>query len=359
MTDQLERVAEEIKAGRPSPRVSVREFLSWFGAQRRGYWIVRSIRHEMRKLGIETTPDFEITYIDNTIAFQSSDVDNTKGLPEPTHNPHEHAPEQAVEIEGVAKDAALIAAMEDPTYRISKLAAANNPVVAIAPNGSLGEAATLLMANDFSQLPVMTSEREVKGIITWKSLGQKLALSAEIKEAREAMIPHKEIRSDSSIFEAIPIITSHDYVLVRGDDNRIVGIVTASDLSHQFLMTAEPFLLLGEIENLLRQIIASRFLIDEMKEAKDPADEGREINVVSDLGFGEYIRLLDHDVRWQKLGLALDRKTFCKTLDGVRQIRNDVMHFDPDGIPPRQLGRLRDCASFLKSIQPLVGTPLP
>jgi CBS domain-containing protein len=34
----------------------------------------------------------------------------------------------------------------------------------IPPDSLVEEAVTLMLANDFSQLPVMTSERDVKGI---------------------------------------------------------------------------------------------------------------------------------------------------------------------------------------------------
>lgn len=58
---------------------------------------------------------------------------------------------------------------------------------------------------------------------------------------------------------------------------------------------------------------------------------------VFDLTFGEYIRLLERNDSWSKLGLRIDRKLFIGNLDKVRQIRNDVMHFDPDGIEEEKI----------------------
>ena len=55
--------------------------------------------------------------------------------------------------------------------------------------------------------------------------------------------------------------------------------------------------------------------------------------------------------RWKKINIQIDRATFCKALDQVRRIRNDVMHFDPDGIPPADLERLRDFAGFMQKLQ--------
>jgi hypothetical protein len=77
---------------------------------------------------------------------------------------------------------------------------------------------------------------------------------------------------------------------------------------------------------------------------------------VSDLTIGEYIRLLENGDRWEKLGLSIDRVTFCRELDLVRNIRNDIMHFDPDPIPAADLERLRDFAGFLKRLHQ-IGVP--
>src|SRR5262245_8880293 len=130
----------------------------------------------------------------------------------------------------------------DPSYRINKLAAANRPPVSVVPDADIRKVATVMLANDFSQLPVMTNEREVKGVVSWTTIATRLVLGRQGTSARHLMDTHYEIRSDASLFQAIPLIVQHDYILVRGSDNRITGIVTASDLSLQFLQLAEPFL---------------------------------------------------------------------------------------------------------------------
>src|SRR3954464_12021021 len=119
----------------------------------------------------------------------------------------------------------------------------------------------------------------------------------------------------------------------------------------QFRQLTEPFLLLGEIENLLRNMIAPRFTLGELSVARDPSGGRREIHAVADLAFGDYVQLLQEPRRWDKLSLAVDRGLFCKGLDRVRQIRNDVMHFDPDGITDEDLQKLRDFANFLKELE--------
>jgi CBS domain-containing protein len=239
----------------------------------------------------------------------------------------------------------------DPIYRISRLAASTRKPLSVSLETKLEEAITHMLTNDFSQLPVMTGERDVKGIITWATIGSRLAMGKSCSVVREAMEQHQEIRSDASLISAIGIIAEHQYVLVRGHDQRITGIVTASDLSLQFQQMAEPFLLLGEIENHLRQVISQRFSPTELKSAKDPTDTKREVTSAADLSYGEYQRLLENPARWEKLNITVDRKTCMEKFENVRRIRNDVMHFDPDGIPEQDLQAIREFARFLQRLQ--------
>lgn len=347
-SERLEAIASDLREDKSSPTFTVREFLSWFGALRRGYWIVQTIREALTATGLQTSPDFEAAYIDSPISFV---------LAQEVPPPESHVAERVGTVTGSSIATLsgtlvpVVSSYADPTYRISKLAAANNQPVSIAPDTPLREAVTIMLANDYSQLPVMTGERDVKGIVSWSSIGSRLALGKTGMWAREVMDPHQEIRSDASIFQAIPVIVQYQYVVIRSGDNRIIGIVTASDLSLQFQQLAEPFLLLGEIENHVRRIINDCFSAAELMAVRDPSDTDRHIEQVSDLAFGEYIRLLERPDRWNKLNLPIDRVTFCKQLDRVRDIRNDVMHFDPDGIPPDDLQRLREFASFLQRLQ--------
>jgi excisionase family DNA binding protein len=85
--------------------------------------------------------------------------------------------------------------------------------------------------------------------------------------------------------------------------------------------------------------------------ARDPADSDRNIEDVSDLTLGEYIRLLENPKRWEKLAVKIDRKTFVEELKRVGRIRNDVMHFDPDGPSPEDLKTLRKCVKFLSDLE--------
>jgi hypothetical protein len=46
-------------------------------------------------------------------------------------------------------------------------------------------------------------------------------------------------------------------------------------------------------------------------------------------------RLLENPKRRKELAVKIDRKTFVEELKRVGRIRNDVIHFDPDGLSPK------------------------
>lgn len=344
---KLKTIAESLRSGGDEPTMTVRTFLSWFGAQRRGYWIVAGIREELTRTGVTTDPDFESAYIDSVITLKLAPIEG-----------HGDAVVE-VKASGTGYTDAMADSDDttdgthpylDPTHSISKLEAANTPPTFVSPSASLEEAVTLMLTHEYSQLPVMTTLRDVKGIISWSSIGSRLALGKAGKESKDFMEPAFEILWNASIFQAVPLIVQHNYVLVRAHDRTISGIVTATDLGEQFGQLAQPFLLLGEIENHIRQIIGSRFTTSELAAARDPSDQDREVTRPADLSFGEYIRLLEDPKRWAKLKINIDRGAFCKNLDEVRRVRNDVMHFDPDGIPQKDEELLLHFSRFLRRL---------
>jgi|SRR5437879_2567101 len=161
------------------------------------------------------------------------------------------------------------------------------------------------------------------------------------------MDAYQELSPKASLYDAIPLIIQHECVLIRDETRKICGIVTPADLSMQFQELAEPFLLLGAIENQLRAWMAARFTKDDLQTAKDPEDTDRQVNDATDLTFGEYVRFLENPDNWKKLDSKIDRKTFVEQLIKVRDIRNDVMHFDPDPMEPREIEILRTFAQCL------------
>jgi len=341
---ELREAAERIRQNGSAERITVRRLLAWFLAQRRGYWIVSQIRSALNEVGLISAPDFEVVYIDSSIELQpkSTQVIEPAGV--------ETAQPVIEEVETTTR-VVVGGSVADPVPRIEMLEAANRPPVSVVRDAKIDEAVTIMLMSDFSQLPVMRDERTAEGLISWKSIGAAHALNREVNYVRDCMETYVEILSyDTSLFDAIDAITRHEVVLVRDAEKKISGLVTTTDISLQFRSLAEPFLLLGEVENHVRRLVDGRFSQDELVAARNPSDADREIKNVADLTFGEYIRLLETPENWQRLRFALARAPFIARLGETRRIRNEVMHFHPDALPPEDLAVLRDTVKFMQAL---------
>lgn len=324
----LSEIAERMKAQIASAaaatpeRLTVREFVGKFGYVKRGAYIANKIRNDLEKLDLRTNPDFEGVYMGSTIAIEfHSDATDSASPPEP----------------------------DSATHRIGMLEAANKRPVSVNPEDPLEKATTIMRIHDYSRLPVMISEREVKGVISWQSIGRSLSLGQQKCEyVRHCMDPAREISFNTPLFNVIGGIAEHGYVLVRGEDKVITGIVTSGDISNQFMQLAGPFLLIGEIEGHLRRLAHGKFQVEEMENAS-PEGQGN-INGLADLTLGGYCRILENPEHWGRLNLNIDRKEFVKHLDSVRKIRNDIMHFNPDGLSDEDINTLKASTRFLANL---------
>lgn len=340
--DRLREIAKQVRQGE-RPTATVRTLLSWFFAKRRGSFIAEAIRNALDELGITTEPNFNWIHLDGNIAF----------IPKPAPSQTPSQPREAVHSGDVvvAEEELIVSQLDDPTYRIGRLESANKRPVSVTPNTSVREAVTVMLANDFSQLPVMTSEITVKGMFSWKSLAQRMGLGYRCESVSDCLDQHYEVRFDTPLLDAVDMIVQHEAVLVRDGTNKICGIVTTSDLSVQFGELGEPFLLLGEVENHLRSLLHGKFSLSELASARESSDLTRQVQAVSDLSLGEIMRFLEKPERWEHIGLGIDRVVFTKGLDEVRRIRNDVMHFDPDGLSDEDLETLRRFVQFLQRLR--------
>ena len=221
LKDLAERMKNELNADAAPTveKLTVRRFLDQFGYYRRGPNVVSMIRSALESHGLRTTPDFEYEYVDDYISVELD-----------------------VDVEAIAADKTLV----DPAVRIGILPAAHNPPVRVTPNDPVVKATTLMQMEDYSQLPVMTTEWEVKGVVSWRSIGEAYASERSPKTVQDCMENAHEVDTTMMLADATEQICSYGYVLVRGAENRITGIVTAADLAVQFKQRAQPFLLIGE-----------------------------------------------------------------------------------------------------------------
>jgi CBS domain-containing protein len=380
---EIGRMATRLKEGHRVNRLTVRELLRMFRAERRGLNKVHDIRIALDSLGLVTDPDFESVWIDGKIRIRLKDASNVVTVAvlaggaeiaeageldedqSLSTEEQEEADSQQLGSEEAAQPPIVVAAEgvvetvlsepADPTFRIGSLPAANKPLTTVGQDDSLKKAVTMMLQFDYSQLPIMHGEREVKGMISWKSIASRYSIGGECCKVQNCREDAQVVDGNGTLFDAIPTIVKHGYVLVRNpQDRRITGIVTASDLSLQFQQLAEPFLLLREIELHIRQLLQEKVVPEDLDWLGSADTTAPKPKSISDLSFGGYIRLLQRPQVWARLSLNIDQASLTLQLEDVRQIRNDVMHFDPDPMTVQQLDALKNAAKFMQQLYELL-----
>lgn len=328
--ERLEDAAREAKDGHPRV-ISVKEFLRWFGFERRAALVCEQIQAHLHSFELVTEPDFQSVPIDAEVALlhstavepQAENV-NTRpvALPSEVVCPSPTNPNAATPVEGTSHT----------TFRIGTLNEANRSVVHVRPQSTLREAVSMMLTHQVSHIPILRNERTVIGLVRWKDLGKYLLMSSGSLDdpVEKAMSRPREVPADTPFLSAIPEVIQYGCVLVRSAEQKITGIVTKKDLGRRLNELARPFVTLGEIERCLRWVLEQgNFTNVELREIRDPNDD-RPVNSVADLTLGEYQRLLQRDSTWERVGLRIDRKVFNSALEQVRRVRNDIMHFDPE-----------------------------
>ena len=356
---QLLAVQEDLKAGKRR-WLKVKTLLSWFGQKGRGKYVVQTIEEALSETRLSTNPNFTSGSVHDYIEIRSlgETPDGARGQSTGPGEGGEEAksdgkgPEEAG-TNGHRRERRSSESIGSK-FCIGMFEAANRPdeVVTISRDQTVEEATTMMLTHGYSQLPVTQNMRDIDGMISWRSMGRARVRGAACRFVRDCVEDIHVLDQDAPFFEAVNAITQKEVVLVLGKNRAITGIVTTADLSHEYHQKAEPFLLFEEVEDRIRELIRRHFSLEEIRQARNPADDDREIEDASDLTFGEYARLLETPENWEKLRLGIDRSLFVGLLNEVREVRNDVMHFRLDSTEPENLGRVRQLHQLLGQLVP-------
>ncbi len=318
--EDFKEIVKEIQENSKEFKITARDFLGYFYCEKRTKGNKGRIDAFLESHNLETEPNYMNVWIDGELTLKHKAKAKSKSN-------------------------------SDPIQRISILPSANKPPVTITRDAKLSDAITIMMMHNYSQLPVLSNPRSVAGFITWETIGYGITngrSSTEVKDYLDTNVTILEL--DTPLLEAIKTVINKEIVLVQKKDKTLTGIVTIADISSQFLVLTEPFLLLEQIENLIRLLLDEKFLVEDIKSFCDQESLENKIEFIDDMTFGQYIRLIEKPTNWEKLNLKIERAPFVKQLDLIREIRNDIMHFDPEGITSDQKQALVNMAKFLTEL---------
>jgi CBS domain-containing protein len=311
----------------------VRELLTIWGYRARTYESVARINRDLSTAGLRCEPDLNDAPSGSAVLV---------GAPAPAPVPEAEEGAEGDPVAGADEPLQL----PPVALLVRDIPSATGGVTSVSPGDTLGKAQALMSAHDYSQLPVMSSDWELNGAVSWQSIAKASLINPNI-ELRHATMPLPAVvHADDDLLGQIDLIYRDDFVFVRESDGMISGIVTTADLTLRFRDLTAPFFELGEIERRMRRCINRTFTPDQLRAATG----NRRLNSADDMVFNEYKKLLNNDARWREMGWTrYDCATFIQYLDEARQVRNRIMHFGEE-LSAADMAALTHCLNFMRAL---------
>jgi predicted transcriptional regulator len=235
------------------------------------------------------------------------------------------------------------------SHKVQNIPAAISGIESVKPDDTLIKVITLMKLRDYSQVAVMTTKHNIKGVITWKLIANSKTLDFNNTLAKEIM--SKKINYsylDDNIINVLETLklSDEDYVFVKDKKEVWSGIITSHDIIIKYSDQISPLISLEKIEKKLRNIILD-FFNNNISELNNTY--GLSLENINDIVFSDYIKIFSHNSFFAKAMPTVDKKTFIKSLTEVNLTRNKFMHFRVDGLDVDEIRLLNKFAEFIES----------
>ena len=283
--------------------MTVRDLIALWGARGRDSSLISAIEADLANHGLLTDPDFRAVTLED-------EVDTEIGGERRCIDSGRNSSQDVSAMESGKPSTRKVRYERGLT--IGNLPAANRIVESVSPNASFEQAITKMLIFDYSQLAVMSGERNLHGAVTWRSIA-KVRHQNPDAQFSSAIVRAAEVSYQEDLVDVLPRLATDEFVFVRGPKGNISGIVTASDVVQTYGEMTSPFFTIGEIDQTLRWILET-YVDLEMVLSLCDSDGRRGIESFSNLTMGDYQRVLENPEAWSKLNWPLDRRVFSERL---------------------------------------------
>jgi len=273
----------------------------------------------------------------------------------------------------------------------------------VKPDDSVQHALDLMLAYDYSLLPVVADDDKPLGMITSGSILSALngfRCTLDTLHVSDATFRFRRtFRAEDNLFDLLDDLRDAYAVLIVDKEDKLIGIVTNYDTSEYFRRHSQDLMWVEDVEEMLRDYIRAGYLteagepdpealraaIKEYSVGKDElrkkfrvalkhflnkqgsedknfdstaADEAFTRAFVKDipesleqLTFADYIELLLNQKQWPKyteLFAPQSSDALRTLLKEVNAIRNTLAHFRGD-LSPAQQDKLKFCSAWLRA----------
>ena len=294
-------------------------------------------------------------------------------------------------------------------YPVSNLVENRGKPVSATLEMPVTEALSLMLENDFSQLPVIDGEERPLGIITYNEITRTLwYVNRPIEELKvydtyEQISRSQKVREDENLFDVLDQLRDKNTVLVVNGKEQLIGIITSYDATEYFRLRAEDMMHVEDIEGTIKDLIQVAFVnsdgetnIEKLNEAvikvassnqptkadyakalarylelagsgkpesssleksyEEKLKQPTKVPEFQDLTLYDYIQILLHpdQNRFFRKVFPYTQSEIRKLLNGVCETRNALAHFRE--VKPAQRDQLIYCKNLLE--RTMLGIPV-
>lgn len=226
-------------------------------------------------------------------------------------------------------------------HRINRIIPEGQKILTVQPTERAREAIALMQKHGYSQVPVV-SGGEVLGVFSYRSFAREAATTTLEYWNKQRCAPGDlyvdefiEQFKFARITEEMDVVfdaLDQDNGVLIGTPERLVGILTPTDVLRYLHHVASPFVWLSEIETTIRKLIRVALNEEQIAEAAKRVSTGDQQIVPTSLEkmtFGNYQTLLSHGENWLLFEPVFggNRILVSAKLKRIADIRNDVFHF--------------------------------
>lgn len=225
--------------------------------------------------------------------------------------------------------------------------------ICVHKTDSLERAETLLLMNNYSQLPVVTGRNKIEGYISWQTIHSALLHGTKGTSVEDFYsTDYHTFPISSTILDILQEIERNEFVMLYDEKDCICAILTASDFTKQYMQLVQPFILLYEFEKSLRCLLSGVLLEEDIKTILQPENCPNTNHIhIEDLTLGQYCLWIEQDNNFDKLQLPnTNREAFLHQIGVIREIRNKVMHFRTIGLCSSEMNILRNTVRYMRAI---------
>lgn len=197
----------------------------------------------------------------------------------------------------------------------SALLPENQQVETVLVTDSAASALERLVDSGYSQLPTVDLHGRVHGVFTWQSFGRRmselhtLGLDLTTLHVWETDLEKPRFIAPDTYIDTGADWKEVDYVLV-GDADRLLGVLTLTDIYGRLNDFAEAFVLLYEIEQEIRDLFRAIYPGDSLQKLMDElSDTSDEPEVQAAVALGELLNgtppIVGDDVAVRKITFAI------------------------------------------------------